>query len=158
MLRAGGYNAMGPQMRISIVVVVVAAALSGLLAAQESKPVPKDSVRVFVPGCSKGRVFTAGQPTEDQTGGAAVPQGTHLRMNGPKALMAEIKAREGSRIEITGLIKRGQDAQQGVAIGRGVRVTGGPPASGGLSPNPGVQQLMIDVEGWRRVAGECPSR
>jgi hypothetical protein len=138
--------------------IVAAAAMSGLLAAQESKPVPKDSVRVFVPGCSKGRVFTAGPPTEDQTGGAPVPEGTHLRMNGPKEMMAEIKGLEGSRIEITGLIKKGQFAQEGVALGRGVRVTAGPPRSGGLSPNPGVQQLMIDVEGWRRVAGECRSR
>jgi len=43
-------------------VFFVAAALGGgLLAAQEQKPVPKDSVRVFVPGCSKGYVFTAGR-------------------------------------------------------------------------------------------------
>jgi hypothetical protein len=136
----------------------VAAALSGPLAAQESKPVPKDSVRVFVPGCSKGRVFTAGQRTEDQTGGAAVPEGTHLRMNGPKTMMAEIKGVEGSRIEITGLIKRGQFAQEGVSIGSGVRVGPGPRSTGGLSPNPYVQQLTIDVEGWRRVVGACPSR
>jgi hypothetical protein len=141
-----------------LIVFVVAAASSGVLGAQERKPVPKDSVRVFVPGCSKGRVFTAGQPTEDQTGGAAVPEGTHLRMNGPKPLMAELKGVEGSRIEITGLIKRGQMAQQGVAIGRGVRISPGPGSSGGLSIGSGISQLMIDVEGWRRVSGECPGR
>jgi hypothetical protein len=136
----------------------VAATLSALVAAQEHKPVPKDSARVFVPGCSKGRVFTAGRATEDQTGGAAVPEGTHLRMSGPKAMMAEIKGQEGSRVEITGLIKKGQYAQQGIAIGGGVRVMPGSAPSGGLSPNPGGSMIMIDVEGWRRVAGECPSR
>jgi len=137
----------------------VAAMLSGPLGAQEKKPVPKDSVRVFIPGCSKGRVFTAGPRTEDQTGGSPIPEGMHLRMNGPKEMMAEIKRQEGSRIEITGLMKKGQAGQEGVAIGRGVRISPGPSSSGGgLGPSPGVSQIMIDVEGWRRVAGDCPSR
>ena len=138
---------------------VVAAMLSGPLGAQEKKPVPKDSVRVFISGCSKGRVFTAGPRTEDQPGGSAIPEGMHLRMSGPKEMMAEIKGQEGSRIEITGLMKKGQVAQDGVGIGRGVRITPGPsPSGGGLGPNPGVGQIMIDVEGWRRVIGNCPSR
>jgi len=89
-----------------IAALLTALALSVALAAQETKPVPKDSVRVFVPGCSKGAMFTAGRRTEDQPGGSAVPEGTRLRMNGPKKLMSEIKAQEGARIEITGLIKR----------------------------------------------------
>lgn len=137
--------------------LAVASTLTALGAAQEHKPVPKDSVRVFVPGCSKGRVFTAGQRTEDQTGGAAVPDGTHLRMNGPKATMAEIKAHEGARIEITGLVKKGQEAQPGVAIGGGVRVMPGG-TRGGLAPSPGGYMLNIDVEGWRSIVGECPTR
>ena len=135
-----------------------AAMFSGLLGAQESKPVPKDSVRVFVPGCSKGLIFTAAPRTEDR-GGSGVPEGMHLRMSGPKAMMTEIKAQAGSMIEITGLIKRGQFAQGGVSVGRGVRITPGPATSGGsLAPNPGVSQTMIDVEGWRHIVGECPSR
>ena len=135
----------------------VAAVLSGSLAAQEQKPVPKDSIRVFIPGCSKGFVFTAGPRTEDTPGGAAVAEGMHLRMSGPKKMMAEIKGQEGSRIEITGLMKKGQ-AGNGIAVGRGVRITGGSPASGGGLPSAGGGQILIDVEGWRRVAGECSSR
>src|SRR5690349_11594584 len=95
------------------------------LAAQdvkEQKPVPKDSVRVFVPGCSKGMIFTAGRRTEDSPGGTAVPEGTRLRMAGPKSLINEIKAEEGSRIELTGIIKRGQIAQDGVRVAPGVRI------------------------------------
>lgn len=126
--------------------------------AQERKPVPKDSVRVFIPGCSKGYMFTAGHPTEDQPGGASVPEGMHLRMNGPKSMMTEIKGLEGSMIEITGLIKKGQIAQDGINVGRGVRVTGGTsPSDPGLSRAPAAAgPIMIDLEGWRRVAGECP--
>ena len=136
---------------------IIAAMLGGPLDAQESKPVPKDSVRVFVPGCATGYVFTAGPRTEDSPGGAAIREGTHLRMSGPKKIMAEIKGLEGSMIEIIGLMKKGQ-ADQGVSIGRGVRITGGAPSSGGRLPSPGGGQIMIDVEGWRRVPGDCPSR
>lgn len=72
--------------------------------------------------------------------------------------MAEIKRQEGSRIEITGLMKKGQIGQSGVAIG-GVRIAAGSsPSGGGLGPGSGVSQITIDVEGWRRVAGDCPSR
>jgi hypothetical protein len=148
-------------MKTVVFLVVAAAMVSPPLGAQEKekKPVPKDSVRVFVPGCSKGMVFTAGARTEDQPSGAPIPEGMHLRMSGPKALMTEIKAHEGSRIEITGLVKKGQFAQGGVGIGGGVRVSGGPPVSGGgMGPGPGVSQNMIDVEGWRPVPGDCPSR
>src|SRR6478672_1183680 len=76
--------------------------------AQEKKPVPKNSVRVSIPGCSRGYVFTVGARTVDQPGSVNVPEGMHLRMNGPKQLMSEIKAHEGSMIEITGLMKKGQ--------------------------------------------------
>jgi hypothetical protein len=142
-----------------IAAISTAVALSAALAAQETKPVPKDSVRVFVPGCSKGALFTAGRRTEDQPGGSAVPEGTRLRMNGPKKLISEVKAQEGTRIEITGLIKRGQYEQSGIRLGPGVRISGGPTGStGGLGPSPVVEQIVIDVEGWRKVVGDCPER
>jgi hypothetical protein len=143
-------------MKPAVFFVVVAAMLSRPLGAQEKKPVPKDSVRVFVPGCSKGYVFTAGPRTEDHSG-SPVPEGMHLRMSGPKKMMAEIKGQEGSMIEITGLMKKGQ-AGDGVALGGGVRITGGQSSSGGGLPSPGGGQIMIDVEGWRHLPGACPSR
>jgi hypothetical protein len=139
------------------IIIVAVAALSGPLAAQETKPVPKNSVRVFVPGCTKGLIFTAGRRTQDEPGSVDLPEGTHLRMNGPKPLMAEIKAHEGSMIQITGLMKKGQYGPEGVGIGGGVRIMPGP-ASGSPASSPNVSQIMIDVEGWRPVAGNCPSR
>jgi hypothetical protein len=145
-------------MRTTVAIVSAVALLSGPLVAQERKPVPKDSVRVFVPGCTKGYVFTAGRRTADEPGSLAVPQGTHLRMNGPKTVMNEIKAHEGSMIEITGLMKKGQEQPNGVGIGGGVRVSPGPSGGGGLSPGTGVSQSFIDVESWRQIEGSCPSR
>jgi hypothetical protein len=80
-------------------------------------------------------------------------------MNGPKKLMAEIKAREGSMIEITGLMRKGQYRPGGIGIGGGVQITpGSAPTDGRLPGNPSVGQVLIDVEGWRAVVGDCPSR
>jgi hypothetical protein len=143
-------------MRTTVVITVATAVLSGSLLAQENKPVPKDSVRVAVPGCTKGYIFTVGSRTANEAGSNFdIPEGMHLRMNGPKKMMAEIKAHEGSMIAITGLMKKGQYRTDGVGIGGGVRVGAGP-TGGGLSPGGG--QILIDVEGWRPVVGSCPSR
>src|SRR5467141_1745683 len=141
-------------MKTTVVITVAVAVLSGLLGAQEEKPVPKDSVRVSIPGCTKGYVFTAGRRTSDQPGSVDIPEGMHLRMNGPKKMIAEIKAHEGSMIEITGLMKKGQYNPGGVGIGGGVRITPGPaPTGGSLSATPMASQILIDVEGWRPAVG-----
>lgn len=127
-------------------------------AAQEQKPVPKNSVRINVPGCASGYMFTAARRTED-TPGPSIPEGTHLRMNGKKDLMREIKGHEGSRIEITGLIRKGQELQPGVGIGGGARISGGPMPGGGMGVGVGrvgASPIMIDVEGYRVVPGDCP--
>ena len=146
-------------MRLIAAAVAVAAALSAPAGAQETKPVPKDSMRVTVPGCSKGAVFTAAAKTEDQLGRADIPEGTRLRMNGPKKLMADIKAHEGQMIQITGLMKQGQYNETGIPVGGGVRVT---PGSGGVSvgrPSPTVGSVnYVDIESWQLAAGDCPSR
>jgi hypothetical protein len=146
-------------MRTSAAVIVAVSLLSGSLVAQETKPVPKGSVRVSIPGCTKGYIFTAGPRTADEPGSVDIPQGMHFRMNGPKKMMAEIKAQEGSMISITGVMKKGQYDPRGVGIGGGVRVTPGPESTGGGRPGTPIgSQIFIDVEGWRPVAGSCPSR
>jgi hypothetical protein len=60
--------------------------------AQEQKPVPKGLRRVSIPGCVKGYVFTAVDRTADEAGSVNVPEGTHIRMNGPRKLIQEIDA------------------------------------------------------------------
>ena len=146
-------------MRITTAVIVALAVSGSVLSAQEPKPVPKDSTRVTVPGCTKGSVFTAAAKTEDQVGRADIPEGTRLRMNAPKKLMAEIKAHEGQMIQITGLMKKGQYNETGIPVGGGVRVT---PGSGGVSvgrPSPTVGSVnYVDIESWQLAAGDCPSR
>jgi hypothetical protein len=141
--------------------ITIAIALCGSAAAraQETKPLPKDSVRVSIPGCTKGYIFTVGHRTQDEPGTVDLPEGMHLRMNAPKKMIAEIKAQEGSMIQIVGVMKKGQINPTGVRIGGGVTVSPGPTGPGGsLGPGAGVSQSVIDVEGWRPVAGSCPSK
>ena len=148
-------------MRAAVVVAVAIGVTSiGALAAQDIKPVPKDSVRVYVTGCTKGRVFTAGPRMEDPPSNLEIREGMHLRMNGPKKVLEEIKAHEGSMmVGITGLMKKGQYGPGGVSIG-GVRIAPAPSSSGPNASigNPAVEQAFIDVETVRPVAGRCPSR
>jgi hypothetical protein len=147
-------------MKLTLAAAVAFVLSAGPLTAQETKPVPKDSVRITVPGCTKGYIFTAGARTTEAPGSGDIPEGMRLRLNAPRKTMAEIKAHEGSMIEITGLMKKGQYAPGGINLGGGVHVgPGSTPGSGGLSGgSPGGGQVLIDLESWRPVAGNCPTR
>jgi len=139
----------------AITLAVVALSVASL-AAQE-KPVPKDSMRVTVSGCTRGAVFTAGPRTEDQIGRADIPEGMHLRMNGQKKVMTDIKTHEGQTVRITGLMKKGQYNQQGIPVGGGVRITPGIANGGaGTRVSAGTDAVgYIDVESWQPAAGSC---
>ena len=138
------------------VFMTAAMAAAGAVMAQEVKPVPKDSVRVSVPGCTKGYIFTVASRSANEAGSNFdIPEGMHVRMNGPKKLINEIKAHEGSMIQLTGLMKKDQYRPDGVSIGGGVHVSPGP-VNGSLSPGGG--QAFIDVEGWRPLDRSCSSR
>jgi|SoiMethySBSTD1v2_1073268.scaffolds.fasta_scaffold799037_1 hypothetical protein len=150
----------GTVMRAAVAVAIAVSSIA-VLAAQETKPVPKDSMRVYLTGCTKGRVFTAGPRMEDPPSNAEIREGTHLRMNGPKKVMEEIKAQEGSMmVGITGLVKKGQYAPGGVSLGGGVRIAPAPSPSGPSASigGAGIEQAAIDVESVRPVAGRCPSK
>jgi hypothetical protein len=143
-------------MKFTIAMTATTLVLSAPLVAQEKK-IPKDSIRVTVPGCTKGQVFTAGPRTEDQPGRLDVPEGIHLRINGPKKLIAEIRAHEGQMIQLTGLMKKGQYNQQGFPIGGGVRVIPGTGGPVGSRPTVGTEGVnYIDVESWQPAPGSCP--
>ncbi len=142
-----------------IVAVAAACAFAATVAlAQETKPVPKDSARVSVPGCSKGYIFTVASRSVNEAGtNVDIAEGTHLRMNGPRKLINEIKAHEGQMIQLTGVMKKDQLPTGGVNLGGGVHVGAASPV-GGMG-QPGGGQNFIDVEGYSVVPDKsCPSR
>ena len=145
-------------MKRLILVGALLATATSWAAAQEMKKVPKDSVRVSIPGCAKGAAFTVGRLSADQPGESTVAEGLRLHMNGPKKLLADIKAHESKRIEITGIVKRDDLVPNQVNLGKGVSISAGPatPASG--TGVPIASRAQIDLEGWRQIPGECPAR
>lgn len=139
-----------------IIAAGVVIALAGAALAQE-KPVPKDSERIFVPGCSRNRTFVVGERQKDQPGRTDLEPGTRLRMNGKGPLLDEIRKHEGTLIEITGLVRKSDLDPAGVSLGGGVRVAPAmPPSSGSVGRAPNINQIIIDVEGWRPLVGTCP--
>lgn len=126
----------------------------GLPILAQEKKVPDDSERIYIPGCSKGLVFTVGERREDQPGRSDVKAGAHFRMSGPKQVMNDIKAHEGSMIEITGLVRKGQ-IPPGLRLGP-VTISPGPTSGTNLAQSPNIGQVIIDVEGWRALIGDCP--
>ena len=135
--------------------VVLAGVLTAGLSGQQEKPVPKDSIRISIPGCSKGTAFTVMESPEHESR-SSVPPGRRFRLAGKKEMLKEIKGAEGQMIEITGLIRRGQLDESGVAIGGNVRIAPGPTPGTSVGTNPGYNQIILDVEGWRPLAGGCP--
>ena len=138
----------------AVCTVVLVAGLAAGVAGQQEKPVPKDSIRISVPGCSKGTAFVVMESPEHESR-SSVPPGRRFRIAGKKEMLKEIKGAEGQMIEITGLIRKGQ-MDTGVSVG-GVRISPGPMSnSGSVGANPGYEQIILDVEGWRPLGGDCP--
>ena len=132
-----------------------------IAAAQEEKPVPKDSVRVSIPGCSKGSAFVVTESPEGERTSIEIKTGRRFRLTGKKDLLKEIEAREGYVIEVTGIVRRNDlQGPGGISLGGGrVRIGGGPPVAGsGQDPNraPQSANAILDVEGFRPLGQPCP--
>jgi hypothetical protein len=140
---------------ISLLAIIFSVAL----AAQERK-VPKDSTRVSIPGCSKGSAFVVtGSPEAERTS-TEIVTGRRFRLAGPKDVLNEIKKREGTIIEVTGIVKKSDLKESGIRLGGGrVRIGGAnpqDPISGGPGHAPVAGVAILDVEGWRPLGESCP--
>jgi hypothetical protein len=146
-------------MKAPVIALILIAASSSPHFAQE-RPVPKDSTRLSISGCARGRVFTVDRNPEHEVGSTILEYGTKARLQGPKKLLDEIKARERSMIELTGLIKLSEVTQPGVGLAGGrVRIApASPMGRGGVPVDTGPQPPVIDVESWRLLNASCPSR
>lgn len=125
---------------------------------EKPKPVPKDSVRVVITGCVKGRVIRAADVRQtDTTSGVNVLSKT-FRLAGKKDVMKDVKGVDGSRAEVTGLIRKASLIQPGMSVmGGRVRIGGGPPVAGApnATPDPAQDVLVLDVESVQGLGGSC---
>ena len=123
---------------------------------------PKDSARVSIAGCAHKATFIVARPPEGEPVRSDIAPGRRFKLSGPKATLAEIKAHESDMIEVTGIIRKADlTGPPGVGIAGGrVRISPGNPQAPLGSPvnNPGYNQAIMDVEGWRPLPASCSAR
>ena len=131
----------------------------GLLNAQE-KAVPKDSVRLTIPGCAYDRLFIVDSSPEHEMPRSDIKPGRRLRLSGPKKMLEEIKSRQSDMVELTGLMRKSDLIEQGVGLAGGsVRIMPGrSPVGATGGPDSTVTQAVIDLESWRPLNVTCPAR
>ena len=144
-----------------LLLVVLALASGHGLDAQE-RDTPKDSERIAIPGCARGRSFIVAERSEHEPVRSDVQPGRRFRLSGPKKMLEEIKRQE-TMLEVTGLVRKSQLAGPG-----GVAIAGGRIRIGGATPrdpiyadprrDPGYNETVIDVESWRPLRDSCPAR
>jgi hypothetical protein len=143
--------------------LLAAALVAGAALVAQEREVPGDSARISIPGCAKDRAFVVTEGPEDQPVRSDVAPGRRFRLNGPRRLLDEIRAREGSLVEVTGLVRKNQvSGTGGISIAGGrIRIGGAAPQSPmGSDPSrdPMFNVVVIDVESWRVLPGTCPAR
>ena len=145
-------------MKILMTAAVIAAWLP-VAAAQETS-VPDDSALVSLNGCAKNGTFVVGERREDQPGTLEVEPGRRFRLSGPKKLLNDIKARQRTAIQVTGLLRKVDvNGPQGIGLlgGRvrigGARVPQDPIAN--PARDPAYNVATIDVRSWKQLTGDC---
>jgi len=146
-------------------VLTLLLACGGVLHAQE-RPVPKDSERISVSGCVKGRLLTAMRRATAEPVSSPVEAGRRFRLSGPKKIVDEIRKQEEHFVEVTGLVKKSQlsPATSGIPIGGNgrIRIGGGPPNRDPTQIDPArdplANQTIMDVESWKPLPDTCPVR
>jgi hypothetical protein len=138
-------------MVVKIVLACLIATAPLSLAPQEQeqekpRPVPKDSVRVVIDGCVKGRVIRAADVKQTDTTSGLTIKAKTFRLEGKKDVMSAVKGVDGDRAELTGLIKKSALIEPGLSV-MGGRVRIGAGSSGGTSslPDPAQDVVVLDV-------------
>ena len=127
------------------------------LTAQE-RPDPSDSARVIIAGCARNRTFVVGLPEGRENRAMDIAAGRRFRLSGPRQILDDIRRREASMVEITGLVRKSDMAGPG-----GVTFLGGRVRIGGAMPgdpvrDPMYNQTVIDVETFQLLPDRCPAR
>ena len=148
---------------MQVVLLVALAVMSAAALQAQERKVPKDSSRISIPGCAKDRTFIVAEAPEHEPVRSDVEAGRRFRLSGPKKILNEIKAHEGSMVEVTGLVRTAQlSGPGGIAIAGGrIRIGGGVPQGSIYSDprrDPLYNQVVIDVESWRQLPDSCPTR
>ena len=134
---------------------------SAAVLAQDTKPIPKDSVEVTARGCLKGRVFTGtGQPEGEGVVRGPDVTGRHFRVSGPREVMNVVKQNDGHLVEIVGIVRKAalDDQGAGFKVG-GARVVVSPGSDPTRMNAPSSAQggvPTMDLTAVRYLSDRCP--
>jgi|KBSSwiStaDraftv2_1062776.scaffolds.fasta_scaffold426975_1 hypothetical protein len=149
-------------MKLHLIAALALASGSLLLAQEGEKKVPKDSARVTLQGCAKGRTFIVGPKSEHGAANVDIAPGRRFRLNGDKKILAEIKSGEDRMVEVTGLIRKADlHPPQGVSLAGGrVRIGGVDPREpvGTVSTSPSYNEATFDLESTKPLPERCPAQ
>ena len=149
-------------MRLHLIATAILLAGSLASAQEGEKKVPKDSARVTLQGCAKGRTFIVGPKSEHGAANVDIPPGRRFRLNGDKKILAEIKSSEDRMVEVTGLIRKADlHPPQGVSLAGGrVRIGGVDPREpvGTVSTSPSYNEATFDLESTKPLPERCPAQ
>jgi hypothetical protein len=144
--------------RVVLACVLAAVPLVAQQEQEKPKPVPKDSLRVIITGCVKGRVIRAADVRQtDTTSGIDIRSRT-FRIEGKREPMNAVKGVDGQRAELTGLIKKSALIQPGMSVmGGRVKIGGGTNGTAGSPgpPDPAQDVVVLDVESVQPIGGSC---
>jgi hypothetical protein len=142
----------------------IAICASGALLTAQEREVPKDSTRITIPGCVRGRTFIVmAREGHEPTSGDLAP-GRRFRLSGKRDILNDIEKHEGMMAQVTGLVRKAELAGPGgLTTGGGrVRIGGGAPQAPvgggpGRTITGGTTDAVLDVEGWEQLPEQCPS-
>ena len=122
---------------------------------EKPKPVPKDSLRVVITGCVRGRVIRAADVRQTDASSGIDIRSKTFRLQGNKDAMKSVKEVDGERAEITGLIKKSALIQNGMSVAGGRVRIGGTNGSPNSLPDPAQDVAVLDIESVRALGGSC---
>jgi len=140
----------------TLALVVSIVALAAVAGAQE-KPVPSDSTRVTVTGCARKNVFVVHWRESHEPVTSDIGEGRRFRLTGRKDVLNDVKKREGSMVELTGLVRKNSvGPTPGVSVG-GIRVGIGAPQQPISDPSriPESYTPVFDVEAYQLLPEPC---
>ena len=103
-------------------------------------------------------MFTVDQPAGREVTATGIQPGRRFRLSGPRRVLDDIRKREASMVEITGLVRKSDVAGPGglTLLGGRVRIGGTPRADAVRDPM--YNQVVIDIEGFQFLPDRCPAR
>jgi len=142
---------------LSVVVFLIGSAAA--FAAQE-RPVPSDSTRITLTGCARKSLFVVRWREDHEPVTSEIAEGRRFRLTGRKDVLNDVKKREGSMVQLTGLVRKNAVAPpQGISVGR-VRIGLGSPQQPISDParTPDMYQPIFDVESYELLPEPCPEK